>query len=102
MGFDALFAEMLAELRALRCDVRELKQANAQITAQLPAKLVDVATAATALNICTATAQRWARSGKLPATKRGRLWFIDLARVKPIDADTVTAAAADARSSCRQ
>ena len=94
---DAFFAELRDEQRALRQLVEKIDERLARIERVLPKRLATVEEAAEELGHCRATIQRMARSGRLPAVRRGRKWLVDLSRVRPVETDDVAAAAAAAR-----
>jgi excisionase family DNA binding protein len=97
VSIDATLAELREEQRAIRAELHAITAALEQIKALLPAQLVTVPEAARALGMCPTTVQRLARAGKLPATRRGRKWLVDLSKIRPVDADQVVEAAAAAR-----
>jgi excisionase family DNA binding protein len=97
VSVDAFLSTVLAEVRALRTESAEIKAQLEQIRAALPAKLATVEEAAELTGLCATTIQRLCRAGKMPATRRGRRWLIDVSKIKPLDPREIAEAAADAR-----
>lgn len=80
-------SEILAEVRALRAEVAELR-------ACLPSPLVTVERACELLGISESTARRWIRDGELPVVKRGGSVRVDLSQVKAKPANDIEVARA--------
>ena len=84
-------AELRAEVAALRMEVAALRKT-------VPPALVDVSTAAERLGLSEATVRRRIKDGSLPSQRVGRAVRIDLATVRPLDADEVARLAHEARA----
>lgn len=99
MSLDELLLESLAAKIAdrLAAKLQPISDRLDGIERRLPTQLVSVERAAEHLGLCPTTIQRLCRRGKLPATRRGRKWLVDLAKVRAVDDVDVEAAAAEAR-----
>ena len=83
-------APVLAELRALRDEVAEVR-------ASLPPRFVSLKEAAEALGVCAWTARRMCAAGELASRRAGRRVLVDAASLRPPSREQVAELARAAR-----